>query len=165
MFRQSNFEQRGSSDRRRLPQLLQYLRRHVTIDLHDGECSRLIAAQRHARDVDSRFAENGSNAANHAGRIIVRDGDEASFELRLDLDAIRVRSAEARCCAPGSRTLPPVRLAPDKRRANSIRRAASSGTNFLHQNAARIGHGLRVDDVHRLIAAQLKNRSHQRAAE
>ncbi len=65
------------------------------IDLYDGKSLPLRnalraggAAEGEVGDVDGVLAEDGADAADYAGDVVVADGDEGSGEWGLDVDAI-----------------------------------------------------------------------------
>ena len=65
------------------------------VDLHDGQGLTLWDALRaggtaesEVGDVDCVLAEDGSDAADYAGDIVVADGDQSAGEWSLDVDAV-----------------------------------------------------------------------------
>jgi len=65
------------------------------VDLHNGEGLALGnalgargSAQSEVGDVDAVIAEDGADAADDAGDVMVADGDESAVEGRFDVDAV-----------------------------------------------------------------------------
>src|SRR5271156_5156177 len=72
------------------------------IDLNNGEglavgyalaLSGVRAAQSEVGDVDRVFAEDGADATDDAGDVVVADGDEGAVEWGFDVDAIVAEQA------------------------------------------------------------------------